>query len=73
MELNIRDSVMATVSCSTSTGVYLELRNGQSAYAVFDRLPVGASVCCTVLKKATDRWLTLVAIDSVLYDEFWAA
>ena len=73
MELNIRDSVMATVSCSTSKGVYVELENGQSAYAVFDRLPVGTGVYCTVLKKATERWLTLVSIDSVRYDEFSAA
>ena len=68
MELNIRDCVKATVSCSTSRGVYVELENGQSAYAVFDRLPAGTSVYCTVLKKATERWLTLVAIDSVMYD-----
>ena len=68
MELNIRDSVKAVVSCCTSKGVYLELENGQSAYAVFDRLPIGTSVYCTVLKKANERWLTLVAIDAVLYD-----
>lgn len=73
MELDIRDSVKAVVSCCTSKGVYLELENGQSAYAVFDRLPSGTGVYCTVLKKATERWLTLVSIDSVRYDKFLVA
>ena len=68
MELDIRDCVKAIVSCSTSKGVYLELENGQSAFAIFDRIPNGTTVYCTVLKKATERWLTLVAIDSVMYD-----
>ncbi len=73
MELNIRDSVTATVTCSSAKGIYLELSNGQGAFAVFNRLPVGTRVYCTVLKKATDRWLTLVSIDSVIYEDFLAA
>jgi hypothetical protein len=68
MEFNIRDSVIATVSCSTSKGIYVELENGQTAYAAFERLPKGTAVYCTILKKSTGRWLTLVSIDSVLYD-----
>ena len=73
MELEIRDSVKAVVSCCTSKGVYLMLEGGQSAYATFNRLPIGTNVYCTVLKKATERWLTLVAIDAVEYSEFWVA
>ena len=51
----------------------LKLENGKNAYAVFNRLPVGTSVYCTVLKKATERWFTLVAIDSVVYRELRVA
>ena len=73
MELNVRDSVKAVVSCCTSKGVYLELENGESAYATFNRLPRGTHVYCTLLKMASDRWLTLVAIDAVAYNESWVA
>ena len=73
MELCIRDSVKAVVSCCSSKGVYLELETGESAYTVFDYLPVGTHVLCTVLKKSTERWLTLVVIDSVSYPQFHVA
>ena len=73
MQFEIRDSVKAIVSCCTSKGIYLEMENGENAYAVFNRLPVGTQVYCTVLKKATERWFTLVAIDSVVYRELRVA
>ena len=65
MDYDIRDSVKAIVTASAARGVYLTLDNGQYAFAHFDKLPVGSSVYCTVLKKATEHWLTLVSIDSV--------
>ena len=69
MQFEIRDSIKAVVSCCTAKGVYLDLENGKSAYAVFNRLPVGTKVYCTVLKKATERFFTFVSIDAVVYSE----
>ncbi len=72
MEFNVRDSVKATVVCSTSKGVYLTLENGSSAYAHFNRLPTGTAVYCTILKNSTDR-VPLVAIDAVTYTDLHVA
>ena len=63
---NVRDSLMGIVTASTTKGIFLDLENGYSAFAHFDKLPIGSSVYCTILKKATERWLTLVSIDSVI-------
>ena len=63
---DVRDSMRGIVRCCTESGVFLELENGQGAYATFGSLPRGTTVFCTVLKKPTDRFLTLVAVDSVL-------
>lgn len=65
IDYDVRDSVKGVVTASTTKGIYLTLDNGSYAFAHFNRLPVGCSVYCTVLKKATERWLTLVSVDSV--------
>jgi hypothetical protein len=65
---DIRDSVRGVVTGCSAKGVYLDLDNGQGAFATFGSLPCGSEVFCTVLKKPTDRWLTLVAIDAVVDD-----
>ena len=65
---DIRDSVRGVVTGRSAKGVYLDLDNGQGAFATFGSLPCGSEVLCTVLKKPTDRWLTLVAIDAVVDD-----
>ena len=65
MSYDVRDSLKGIVTASTTKGIYLDLENGHSAFAHFDELSVGSSVYCTILKKATERWLTLVSIDSV--------
>lgn len=67
MDCDVRDSVKGIVTASTTRGIYLDLDNGHSAFAHFYKLPVGSPVYCTVLKKATERWLTLVSIDSVIW------
>jgi len=65
MDYDVKDSLKGIVTASTTKGIYLDLENGYSAFAHFDKLPVGSSVYCTILKKATEHWLTLVSIDSV--------
>lgn len=65
MGYDIRDCVKAVVTSSTAKGVYLRLDDNQSAFARFSWLPVGCSVHCTIIKKATERLLTYVSIDSV--------
>ena len=44
----------------------------KEAFASFGGLVPGTEVLCTVLKKATERWRVLVAIDSVLERELAA-
>lgn len=65
-ECNIRDGVRAVVTGGCSKGLFLRLENGQEAFASFGSLVPGTEVLCTILKKATERWRVLVAIDSVL-------
>ena len=62
----IRDSVRGVVTGCSAKGVYLDLDNGQGAFATFGSLPCGTEVFCTVLKKPNERCLTLVAIDAVI-------
>ena len=64
-ECNIRDGVRAVVTGGCSKGLFLRLENGQEAFASFGSLVPGTEVLCTILKKATERWRVLVAIDSV--------
>lgn len=65
-EINVKDSMRGVVDWCSDKGVYLYLENGHGAYATFSALPKGTEVFCTVLKKPTQRFLTLVAIDAVL-------
>ena len=60
------------VTGGCSRGLFLRLENGQEAFASFGGLVPGTEVLCTVLKKATERWRVLVAIDSVLERELAA-
>lgn len=70
---NIRDGVYGVVTGGCRSGVFLELENGQEAFASFGGLNPGTEVLCTVLKKATDKWRVLVAIDSVIKEAATAA
>lgn len=71
-DYNVRDGVRAVVTGGCSKGLFLRLENGQKAFASFGGLVPGTEVICTVLKKATERWRVLVAIDSVLERELAA-
>lgn len=71
-DYNVRDGVRAVVTGGCSKGLFLHLENGQEAFASFGGLVPGTEVICTVLKKATERWRVLVAIDSVLERELAA-
>ena len=66
----VHDVVTGTVLGGTSNGIYIELENGESAFAHFGRLKVGTKVFCSVLRNATEKWLTLVSIDSVMEEDF---
>lgn len=65
-DFNIRDGVYGVVTGGCNKGVFLKLENGQDAFAYFGGLAPGMEVLCSVLKKATDQWRVLVAVDSVL-------
>ena len=62
----IGDSMRAVVIGNCSKGVYLDMEDGQEAFATFDPLPRGTRVFCTILKKQTERFRTFVAIDAVV-------
>jgi hypothetical protein len=64
-EIHIMDSMKGTVVWCSAKGVFLDLENGYAAYANFGVLPKGTEIFCTVLKKPTQRYLTLVTIDAV--------
>ena len=68
-EYEIRDVVMGIVTGSCANGVFLQLENGESAYARFGFLQSGTKVLCSILKKATDRLRILTSIDSVIGEE----
>lgn len=72
-DFNARDGVYGVIIGSCKSGVFLKIENGQEAFASFGGLNPGTEVLCTVLKKATDKWRVLVAIDSVLRETAIAA
>ena len=72
-EYDIHDVVMGTVTGGCANGVFLKLENGENAYAKFGFLKSGTKVLCSILKKATEKWLTLTSIDSVVGEEGMAA
>ncbi len=65
-DYEIRDVVMGTVTGGCSSGLFLELENGESAFAHFGALSTGTKVLCSVLKKANEKFLLLASIDSVI-------
>lgn len=66
MKNTTSEMVCGVVTGGCRSGLFVELDNGQEAFAPFGGLYLGTKVLCTVLKNATDRWRVLVAIDSVL-------
>ena len=72
-DCEVRDSVKGVVAGCSAKGVYLDLENGEGAFASFGALPRGTEVFCTILRKPTHRFLTLVSIDSVMDTEISAA
>lgn len=61
------DGCYGTVIGRCLKGAYLELDNGEQAFAYkFANLFPGTRVLCTVLKQATEGRRMLVSIDSVL-------
>ena len=72
-DFNVKDGVYGVITGGCKSGVFLKLENGQEAFATFGGLTPGTEVLCTVLKKATDKWRVLVAIDSVLKEATIAA
>ena len=64
----IRDGLFGTVLNGCRSGVFIELENGEPAFAPFGYLKPGQRVFCTVLKKANECFRTLVAIDSICYE-----
>ena len=65
-DYNVRDSVRAEVTGTCSKGLFLRLENGQEAFAFFGDLVMGSEVFCTVLRKANEGGVLLVAVDSIL-------
>lgn len=72
-KIHVNDSMRGTVVWCSDKGVFLVLENGYAAYAAFSSLPKGTEVFCTVLKKSTQRYVTLVAIDAVLGSDGYVA
>ena len=59
------DSCYGTVQCTTHKGAYLQLDNGETAFAYsFNHLNLGDTVLCSIRKPATDDRYATVYIDS---------
>ena len=72
-DYNVRDGVRAEVTGRCSKGLFLQLENGQEAFAYFGGISLGAKVLCTVLKKPNrEKGRALVAVDSIFEDELAA-
>lgn len=66
MDYEVFDSCYGTVIGRSTHGAYLELDNGEPAFAYrFSALRDGTKVLCSILKKASGSRATLVGIDSV--------
>ena len=60
------DGCYGTITGRCQKGAYLELDNGQKAFAYkYANLLPGTKVLCTVLKQAVDNRSMLVSIDSI--------
>ena len=71
-DYQIRDNIRGTVIGSCSKGIFLELEDGEEAFARFGKLEIGTTVLCTIRKNANEYWRMLVSIDSV-YEDIIAA
>mgnify|MGYP004452948183 CR=1 FL=1 len=61
------DGCRGTVTSKAGKGVFLELDNGEHAFAYKFNLPSETKVICTVLKPAEGELFTRVSIDAVDY------
>ncbi len=60
------DACYATVVGRCQKGAFLELNNGEQAFAYrFANLPIGTTVICTVLRMEREGRRKLVAVDTV--------
>lgn len=67
----VLDGCYGTVTGRNRSGAYLELENGQTAFAYkFANLLPGSRVLCTVLRKPTPLHNMLVSIDHVCSHAF---
>ncbi|MCI8888253.1 MAG: hypothetical protein HFG70_09240 [Hungatella sp.] len=65
------DCCYAIVTSRDSRGSYLELDNGQEAFARgVGNLPNGTKILCTIIRSALDRKRAIAKLDSIcnLYD-----
>lgn len=68
------DCCYGIITDKCSKGVFLLLDNDETAHAKdFTSHRSGTKVLCTILKTATDKFRTLVSIDSVTTDYQYAA
>ena len=65
---NVYDCAKGTVIARSKKGIYLELDNGETAFAPFAPLADGTKVLCTIRKRSSSYWHLLATVDSVLDD-----
>lgn len=62
------DGCHATVTGTCHSGTFLQLDNGEGAFAYkFASLRPGSKVLCTVLRPALEKRKKLVSIDAILH------
>lgn len=67
VDYEVYESCYGYVNSRCGHGIFLELDNGQRAFAYkYWSLRSGSKVLCTILRKPTNDKLTLVGIDSVV-------
>ncbi len=62
---NINDEVFAVVTSCCNRGIFVNLENGETAFAHFTKLPKDTKVLCSIRKEARDNRCILVSVDSV--------
>lgn len=72
-DFNTRDVTYGYVTGCGGNKLYLDLQNGQTAFAYHSALPRGAKVQCSIRKLATNDFRVLVSIDSVCNEFEWLA
>ena len=66
--LYVGDTCCGKVIGAGGKGVYVELENGQTAYAHGISLKSGTQVFCSLLRHATEESFAKVSIDSCRFD-----